>query len=43
MGRLELGADAYSVMDDGACLLGGGEPASAGGGAAQRWTVAAAG
>ena len=34
MGRLELGADAYSVMDDGACLLGGDEPASAGGGVA---------
>jgi len=34
MGRLELGADVYSVMDDGACLLGGGKPASAGGGAA---------
>ena len=34
MGRLELGADVYSVMDDGVCLLGDGEPASAGGGAA---------
>ena len=38
MGRLELGADVYSVIDDGACLLGGGELV-----AAQRWIAAATG